>query len=49
VHVAPIDLTNVALFYFILFACDVLRITCRVLLIDGDRLHGSTLLYIILL
>jgi hypothetical protein len=35
------------LFYFILYvmycAC-----TCRILLIDGDRLHGSTLSYIIL-
>jgi hypothetical protein len=30
--------------YFIV--CDVLCITCRVLMIDGDRLHGSTLPYI---
>jgi hypothetical protein len=46
VHIAHVDLTRVALFYFI--ACDVLCITCRVLLIDDDRLHGSTLPYIIL-
>jgi hypothetical protein len=32
----------------ILFACDVLHITCRILLIDGDRLHGSTLPYTII-
>jgi hypothetical protein len=30
-------------------ACDVLCITYRVLLVVGDRLHGSTLLYITLL
>jgi hypothetical protein len=33
---------------FILFACDVLHITCRLFLIGGDRLHGSTLPYIVL-
>jgi hypothetical protein len=31
-----------------LIACDVLCITCRVLLDDGNRLHGSTLPYTIL-
>jgi hypothetical protein len=30
-------------------ACDVLSITYMVLLVDGDRLHGSTLPYITLL
>jgi hypothetical protein len=35
------------LLFFI--ACDVLCITYRVLLMDGDRLHGSTLPYITLL
>jgi hypothetical protein len=29
-------------------ACDVLCTMCRVLFDDGDGLHGSTLLYIIL-
>jgi hypothetical protein len=33
---------------FTLIACDVLCTTCRVLFDDGDRLHGSTLLYTIL-
>jgi hypothetical protein len=32
---------------FTLIACDVLCTTCRVLFDDGDRLHGSTLPYII--
>jgi hypothetical protein len=27
---------------FTLLACDVLCIMCSVLLIDGDRLHGSS-------
>jgi hypothetical protein len=27
---------------FTLFACDVLCIKCRVLLIDVDRVHGSS-------
>jgi hypothetical protein len=30
---------------FTLNARDVLSTTCRVLFDDGDRLHGSTLLY----
>jgi hypothetical protein len=46
VHVAHVDLTRVVL--FILFACDVLCITCMVLLIDDNMLHDSTLPYIIL-
>jgi hypothetical protein len=33
---------------FILFAYNILHIMCRVLLIDGDRLHCSTFPYIIL-
>jgi hypothetical protein len=39
-------LNNVS--HFNLIACDVLCTTCRVLFDDGDRLHGSTLSYIIL-
>jgi hypothetical protein len=33
---------------FSLIVCDVLCTTCRVLFDDGDRLHGSTLPYVIL-
>jgi hypothetical protein len=33
---------------FTLIACDVLYTMCRVLFDDGDRLHGSTLPFIIL-
>jgi hypothetical protein len=46
VHIAPIELTCFVLHYFI--TCDVLCITYMVFLDDGDRLHGSTLLYTIL-
>jgi hypothetical protein len=46
VHIAPIELTCVVLLYFITY--DVLCITYRVFLDDGDRLHGSTLPYDIL-
>jgi hypothetical protein len=34
--------------FFTLIACDVLCTTCRVLFDDSNRLHGSTLPYIIL-
>jgi hypothetical protein len=46
VHIAPIELTCLVLFYFIV--CDVLCIKYRVFLDDGDRFHGSILPYTIL-
>jgi hypothetical protein len=33
---------------FTFYACDVLCITYRILWVDGDMLHGSTLPYVIL-
>jgi hypothetical protein len=45
VHIVPIEcILSLALYYL---ACDVLCTTCRILFV-GDRLHGSTLLYTIL-
>ncbi len=44
-HIVPIELNIESCLYYL--ACDVLCTTCRVLY-DGDRLHGSTLPYIIL-
>jgi hypothetical protein len=44
VHIVPVDLNIESCLYYL--ACGVLCTTCRVLY-DGDRLHGSTLLYTI--
>jgi hypothetical protein len=44
-HIVPIELNTESCLYYL--ACDVLYTMCRVLY-DGDRLHDSTLPYIIL-
>jgi hypothetical protein len=45
VHIVPIELNIESCLFYL--ACDVLCPTCTVLY-DGDRLHGSTLPYTIL-
>jgi hypothetical protein len=45
VHLAPVDLKKLFDFILHVMYCACM---CRVLLIDGDRLDGSTLPYIIL-
>jgi hypothetical protein len=46
VHIAPIALTGLVFCYII--TCAVLCIVYRVFLDVGDRLHGSTISYTIL-
>jgi hypothetical protein len=46
VHIVPIELNIESCLYYL--AYDLLCTTCRALYDDDDRLHGSTLLYNIL-